>query len=48
MLLGAIVVLFACLKLQIMLGRDDYVTTLTEREGYYSSEDRIELNDGAF
>ena len=48
MLLGAIVVLFACLKLQIMLARDDTVTTVTEREDYYTSEDRVWLTDGEF
>ena len=48
MLLGATVVLFACLKLQIMLTRDDTVTTVTRRDGFYSSEDRLSLSNSEF
>ena len=35
-LLGVIALLFASLKLQIMLARTDTVTTITERDGFYS------------
>ena len=35
-LLGVIAVLFASLKLQIMLSRSDTVTTITKRDGFNS------------
>ena len=47
-LFGVIAVLFASLKLQIMLSRSDTVTTITKRNGFNSFEDRIQLSDGEF
>ena len=41
-------VVFASLKLQIMLARDDSVTTVTRSDGNYSPEDRFSLSDGEF